>query len=229
MAKSLADLQKELSFVSGPVESLYLNETRVHDCFIGQLGAISSFTKTATKEAGFETPVIKLSGGLSNQSDVTWNLERQPIAQALVLRSALASQGQLYGPDCTTLGSYISFAGIAHISRPDAFDGDQQDWLWRQEQRPELYSKLEAERARIEGNSRIMEGPEVDLWLLTLSEGKSICAATLDKRWLQSAAHHWVGLNYRWEIFGILRDIQKTGVPFLVALDVHLSWRGNAH
>jgi hypothetical protein len=229
MAESVAEVQKGLSFVSGPVELVYLNETRVHDCFIGQLGAISSFTKTATKEAGFETPVVKLSGGLSHQANVTWNLDKEPIAQALVLRSALESQGKLNGPDCTTSGSYISFAGIAHISRPDAFEREHEDWLSRGQQRPHLYSKLEVERAKIEERARIMEDLQVDLWLLTLSEGNAVCAATLDKRWLKSAAHHWLGPDFRWEIFGVLRDVHETGVPFLVALDVRLSWSRNAH
>jgi hypothetical protein len=38
----------------------YLNQTRVRESFIGQIGAIESFTKTATKEGSVEVPIVKV-------------------------------------------------------------------------------------------------------------------------------------------------------------------------
>ena len=48
MAEPLSKLLSRLRFEGGPVETLYLDETRVHEDFIGQLGAIGSFTRVGT-------------------------------------------------------------------------------------------------------------------------------------------------------------------------------------
>ena len=80
MTESLADLLKKLRFVGQPVETLYLNETRVHENFIGQLGAIESFTRSVTKEGSAEAPVIRIGAGLSSATDVTWTLS-DPLSQ----------------------------------------------------------------------------------------------------------------------------------------------------
>src|SRR5579859_1578697 len=113
MTESVAELLGRLRFVSGPVESLYLNEIRVREGFIGQLGAIESFTRTASKEVKGEVPIVKIGGALSSESDVTWTLS-DPITQVLVLRAALESEGRLYSLDDAAPGRYISFAGTGH-------------------------------------------------------------------------------------------------------------------
>jgi len=122
MAESVAELLGRLRFVGGPVETLYLNQTRVRESFIGQLGAIESFTRTATKEGKIEAPVVKIGAGLASEAGVTWTLT-DSTAQALVLRASLESQGALLGLDDAGPGRYISFAGAGYISRPGMLDG----------------------------------------------------------------------------------------------------------
>ena len=121
MAESVAELLSRLRFVGRPVETLYLNETRVRESFIGQLGAIESFTRAATKKGSVEAPVIKIGAGVTTEGGVTWTLS-DSIAQVLVLRTALESQGLRHGLDSAKPGRYISFEGTGLISRPGMFD-----------------------------------------------------------------------------------------------------------
>ena len=95
MAESVADLLGRLRFVSAPVETIYLNRDRTHDDFVGQLGAIDSFTRGATREGKLEVPLLKAGAGIGAEAGVTWTMA-DPTAQALVLRAALESQGLLY-------------------------------------------------------------------------------------------------------------------------------------
>jgi hypothetical protein len=226
MTESVAELLGRLRFVKAPVESLYLNEDRAGDHFTGQLGAIDSFTRTAAKEGKFGAgvPVLNLSGGASAESGVTWTL-REPITQVLLLHAALESQGLLYGLDSTALGRYISFAGVGFISRPGMFDREHWEGL---REHPGLYEELEAKRASAEQVSRIMK-PDSSRWLLTVSEGSSVCAAILDNRWLKPASQHWMGPEYRWEIFGLFRQLHKTGVPLLAAIHISMKWPRESH
>jgi hypothetical protein len=223
MTDSVADLLKKLRFIGQPVETLYLNETRVHENFIGQLGAIESFTRSATKEGSAEAPVIKIGAGLSSESGVTWTLS-DPISQVLVLRAALESQQRLYGPDDAEPGRYISFTGTGLVSRPGIFDGEHREGL---QQYPGLYDALEGERAKQESVAQMVEGPEMFLWLLTVSEGASMCAAFLDKRLLRPVFSHWMNPGYgasRWETFGLCRRVHETGVPMLAMLYLGVKW-----
>jgi len=80
------------------VETLYLNQTRVQETFIGQLGAIEPFTRTATKEGSVEVPIVKVGAGLASEAGVTWTLS-DPTAQVLVLRASLEAEGALGGLD----------------------------------------------------------------------------------------------------------------------------------
>ena len=74
MAESVAELLGKLRLEGTAVETLYLNQTRVRESFIGQLGAIDSFTRTVSKEGSVEAPVIKFGAGLSAESGVTWTM-----------------------------------------------------------------------------------------------------------------------------------------------------------
>ncbi len=222
MAESVAELLGRLRFVSGTVETLYLNETRVREGFIGQLGAIESFTRKATKELKGETPVVKIGGGLSSGADVTWTLS-DPITQVLVLRAALESQEALCGLDDAAPGHYIRFAGAGSISRPGMFDDMHQERL-REHPDPDLYKALEAERATEENILRMTEGQDRPQWLLTVSEGPSVCASIIDSRALKSALRHWMSDDSPWEIFALFIRRHKTGVPLLAALHVGMKW-----
>jgi hypothetical protein len=94
MAKSVSEVLRRLRFEGGPVETLYLDETRVHEDFIGQVGAIGSFTRLATKEGsgGLEPPVLKIDVGRSSEDSVTWNLSH-PIVPGFGLACHIAIQG----------------------------------------------------------------------------------------------------------------------------------------
>ncbi len=116
MAESVDELLANLRFVGGPVETIYLNQTRIREGFITHLGAIESFTRTAIKEVSAETPVVKIGAGVSSESDVTWSLS-DPIAQVLVLHAALESRGLLYSIDNAAPGRYVGFVGAAVLSR----------------------------------------------------------------------------------------------------------------
>lgn len=220
MAESVAEILGQLRFAGGPVETLYLNETRVREGFLGQLGAITSFTRTARKEGNIEAPVIRFGAGVAAEADVTWSLA-EPIAQALVLRAALEARGALHGLKEAEPGQYVGFAGAGYLSRPGMLDDRHREGL---SEREGLYEGLEAERAMQEGVLQMMEGPESSMWLLTLQDGDSICAAVLDKRWLSPGFPSWMGGGHRYEILAMFRQRHETGIPLLAALHVTMKW-----
>jgi hypothetical protein len=223
MVESIAELLDRLRFVSRPVEALYLNEDRVHDNFIGQLGAIESFTRTAAKEGSLEAPVIKIGTRISSESGVSWSLS-DPLAQVLVLQSALESQKLVDEIHAARPGHYVAFTGVGSVSRPGMFDDAHRERL---RNHTLLYKGLEAERAKQESAARIIHDSKNSRWLLTVSEGISVCAATLDSRWLRPAFNHWLDPDYAvapWEIFGLCRRIHETGVPMIAALYVGVKW-----
>lgn len=223
MTDSIAELLKKLSFVSRPVESIYLNEIRAHENFIGQLGAIESFTREAVKGAEVKggIPFANIGGNLSSNAGVTWTLN-DPIAQVLVLRTALEKENLLHDPDRAERGDYIRFAGQGFISRPGILADQHRQIL--EASRPDLYKELEADRAAKESVSQIIEGPESRLWLLTIDDGVSLCTATLDNHWLRPAFRHWVGSGVPWEVLGIFRDRHSTGIPLLAVIHVSMNW-----
>jgi hypothetical protein len=98
MTESVAELLGRLRFAGGPVETLYLNQPRVKESFVGQLGAIESFTRGVAKEGSVEAPVIKIGAGVTSESGVTWNLA-DPTAQLLVLHAALEMHGAVRALD----------------------------------------------------------------------------------------------------------------------------------
>jgi hypothetical protein len=220
MTESVADLLGRLRFASGPVETLYLNQTRVRESFVGQIGAVESLTRTATKEGTLEVPVIKVGAGLASEVGVTWALT-DPTAQALVLRAALESQGALYGLDGAGPDRYVSFACAAYLSRPGMLDGRHRAVLSDQ---PGLYDALETERDSQESVLRMMDGQDASMWLLTVGNADSICAAVLDKRWLSPAFTSWMHADCTWELFAMFRRQHETGIPLFAALHVMVKW-----
>ena len=218
MAESVSEILSRLRFEGGPVETLYLDETRVHEDFIGQLGAIGSFTRQAAMEgnAGLDVPVLKIEVGGSSEANVTWNLSH-PIVQVLVLRAVLQSRDcSLNRLDDVRPGRYVIFSGTGMISRPGMFDTLHRERL---QAYPDIYEKLEAERAMQERDIRETEGPRESLWLLTINGGPSVCAATLIGSLLRPPFRHWVRVDSPWEIIGLCRQIHKeTGVPWLAPL-----------
>jgi hypothetical protein len=220
MAESLAELLSRLRFVGGPVETLYLNETVVRENFIGQLGEIESFARRATKEGSAEAPVVKIGAKVSSETEVTWSLD-DPITQVLVLRTALASEGSLDGLDDTRLGRYILFSGVGMISRSPIYRDLHRERL---QGHPGLYEALEAERATQETVLHMTTQDSKPLWLLTVTDGASVCASTLDGSWVRPAIRHWVDADDRWEIFAVFHRYDEKGVAWLTTLHVGVKW-----
>jgi hypothetical protein len=217
MAESLSKVLDRFRFEGGPVETLYLDEIRVHEDFIGQVGAIASFTRLATREGsgGLETPVLKIDAGASSEDSVTWNLGH-PIVQVLVLRALLQAPDSRHDLRDAEPGGYVIFSGNGIISRPGMFDDLHRERL---KEHPGLYEKLEAERAIQQRDIQETDGPRESLWLLTISNGDSICAATLMGGLLRPPFRHWIRADSPWEIIGLCRHIHKeTGVPWLAPL-----------
>jgi hypothetical protein len=217
MAESVSEVLSRLRFEAGPVETLYLDETRVHEDFIGQVGAIGALTRLATKElsGGLEAPVLKIDASGSSEASVTWNLSH-PIVQVLVLRAVLQSKDLLHSFDDIGTGCYIIFSGSGMISRPGMFENLHRDRL---KKFPDLYEKLEAERAMQEREMRETDGPKEHLWLLTINNGVSVCAATLMSSSLRPPFRHWTRVDSPWEVIGLCRRIhEETKVPWLAPL-----------
>jgi hypothetical protein len=215
----VADLLGKLRFDCTAVETLYLNQTRVRESFIGQLGAIESFTRTATKQGSVEAPVIKFGAGLSAESGVTWTLT-EPVAQALVLHTALQQEGALRPLAGAAPGSYVDVTGTGSISRPGMLDSAHRSVL---RSRPGLYGALEAERAAQENVLRMIEGADASMWLMTIGDGAELSASVLDERWLSRSASSWL-TGYRWRVFAMVRRAHDTGVPLLATLHISVQW-----
>jgi hypothetical protein len=203
---------------------LYLNKERVHDNFISNLGDIDSFTKMAQKigKGTVKTPFIEFGGEIVGEAQVTWTIN-EPITQVLVLRAALESAGLVYRLDDIGLGRFISFVGRGFISRPGLFDAEHRARLANH---PDVYDALEARRASIESTENLIRETEARQWLLTVSEGASVCAAVLDDQWLKPGFHHWTAPltpEYRHEIFGLFRQFES-GIPILATVYVGVKW-----
>jgi hypothetical protein len=221
MAESVADLLGRLRFVSAPVETIYLNRDRTHDDFVGQLGAIDSFTRGATREGKLEVPLLKAGAGIGAEAGVTWTMA-DPTAQALVLRAALESQGLLYPLDRAEPGCYLEFAGRGLLSRPEMLQEEHRRGLavWAG-----LYEELEVDRANQEKVLTVMAGGTPDLcWLMTIDSGDSVVAAVLGNRWLSPGVPSWLGGEARWSIFAKVRQRINRGFPLLAALHITATW-----
>jgi hypothetical protein len=219
MTESVAELLSRLRFVGGPVETLYLNQPRVRESFVGQLGAIDSFTRSTDKEGSVEAPVIKIGAAMTAESGVTWTLT-DPTAQVLVLHAALEMQGSVHALDGASPGQYVDFSGRGAISRPGMLDAGHQAAL---RERPGLYAALEAERAAQENVLRMMEGQAAAMWLLTLDDGPALCAAVLNDCWLSPSSSSWL-TGCRWRMFAMFRRVHETGIPLLAALHIGVQW-----
>lgn len=219
MTESVAELLGRLRFEGTAVETLYLNQTRVKESFVGQLGAIDSFTRTVSKEGSVEAPVIKIGAGMSAESAVTWTLT-EPTAQALVLHAALEHQGALHELAGAPPGSYVEVVGTGSISRPGMLDAAHQSVL---RSRPGLYPALEGERAAQENVLRMMEGKDASMWLMTIGDGSALSASVLDERWLSPSSSSWL-TGCRWRVFAMVRRVHETGVPLLATLHISVQW-----
>jgi len=216
--ESVTEVLSRFRFSTRPMETLLLSEARVQENFISQLGAVESLTRRATKDGRLETPVVKVGAGVSYEDSATWGLS-DPITQALVLRAALDSNGSLHGIDDARPGRYIVASGVGAISRHGMLHDLHRERLHAH---PGLYEELGVERAKQERVMHMTGKPEELLWLLTIDESDSVCAATLEGSALRDPFRHWAYADSRWELFGLVRRIHETGVPWLAPLHLYV-------
>ena len=97
---SVAEEVLRLRFTGRYVESMYRNDDRIRELFVGRIGSIAGFTRSATKDVngsvGFKG-IAELAGTRGGEQVVEYNLS-DPTAQALVLRENLALAGELLDP-----------------------------------------------------------------------------------------------------------------------------------
>jgi hypothetical protein len=200
---SIGEQLRSLQFTSGPVETLYLNENRVRDDFLGQIGAIESFTRSATKQGSVSgpLPILSIGGGVGAEAGVTWTLT-DVTAQALVLREALERRGELADIRSGAPGGYVQAQGRGRLSGPEMRAMEHQAAL-----SPTIYDELEGERAQQEQVLRMIDKPDAKMWLLTVhNDDLVVAAAVLDNRWLKPSSPSWlVSDNVRWNVFARMR------------------------
>lgn len=221
--RSAAEWISGLRSSGGAMETLSLNEARVRENFISQLGAIESYTRAAAKNGRLEIPLIKLGAAVSSEDGATWGFG-DPLTQALVLREALDEKHALRGIKDARPGDYIVSSGVGVISRSGTLDVLHQERLRRH---PGLYEILEAERAKQENIIYMTGGRRREyLWLLTIDEGNDedppVCAATIEGTTLRDPFRHWVYSDSPWEFFGLVRRIHKTKVPWVAPLHLYV-------
>jgi hypothetical protein len=226
----VADELLKLRFSAGPLQSLYLNEDRVNERFIGHLGAITAWTRSAEKGGGggVDLKVVKadVKGSAGNQ--VTYGLN-DPIVRALLLREALQGEGVVRPPQSAAVGQYVIASGQSCLRHPDLQFAPE--FLLNAGCPPDddpRYEELELDRSRAEAVRLALAGPASSndrMWLLMLSHGRQIQAASvLNTRWVNDAVISY--LNKSWTIFGTLREAIG-GVPTLAAIHVWVTMPGN--
>jgi hypothetical protein len=224
--KSVADELLKLRFAAGPIQSFYLNEDRVNERFTSHLGAITSWTRTAGKEAGggIDLKVVKAEVKGSGGSDVTYGID-DPLARALLLRHGLERAGVIRKPEAATVvGEYVIASGRACLRHPEAEKGYPPGLVDHSQCIPAMdprYRKLDFDRARAEAVRLALAGPAQTndrMWLLVLTSGNEIlAAAVLNSLWINDAMISY--LHFRWTMFGTLRE-RIDNVPVLAAIHV---------
>jgi hypothetical protein len=219
---SVAEEVLRLRFTGRYVESMYRNDDRIRELFIGRIGSIAGFSRSATKDVngslGFKG-IAELAGTRGGEQAVEYNLS-DPTAQALVLRENLALAGELLAPPDASPGQFVSVIGRSCLSRPPdqpiAFDFHA---ACKAADQPE-FAQLEQERVAQESALRLMNPGDEQMWLLVLSDGSQriSAAAVLHRRWINQNAFMSY-MHMPWEMFGVVRS-RVADVPILAAIHV---------
>src|SRR6266536_5340200 len=109
-----------LEFVAQHSERLYLNEERTHDRFTLLFGAIEEWIAKAMKEGGASLGpfhYIGLQAKLGSSNDVKFNITN-PVAQAMLLRTALQDQKLVKEPNEAGLLEYVLVSGKSCMRHP---------------------------------------------------------------------------------------------------------------
>jgi hypothetical protein len=200
----VTEVVNRLRFVSSPAPAIYLNETLVREMFIANLGSINSFTEAAGGELSGSVGVslISIGGSRSTESQIEYDMTN-PLAQALVLHSALGAEGHVATPAVDTpVGTFIEAVGTAYfptLGQP----------------RPVPDDHREAAEAVIGESTRQLEAAEAFgardaqlLPMLLVQENNDACGSIVDRRHIRPgyAASYLGGIQI---CFGIMERVAQ--------------------
>ena len=211
-----------LRFTGRYVESMYRNDDRIRELFIGRIGSIAGLTRSATRDVngsvGFKG-IAELAGSRGGEQVVEYDLT-DPTAQALVLRENLALAQEFHDAATAAPGQFVSVAGPSCLSRPpDQPIGFDFHGGCHAAEQPE-FTELEHQRALQEATSRLMNPGDEQMWLLVISDRaqRIQAAAVLLRRWINQNAFMSY-MHMPWELFGVVRD-RVDSVPVLAPIHV---------
>jgi hypothetical protein len=212
-----------LRFSSGPIQSLYLNEDRVNENFTIQLGAVATLVRGAGRQGGgtLNLKVVELNKQKTASNEIQYDLH-DPLARALVLRTALRSENALHTPGDAAIGQYVVGSGLACLRSPDLEAFYPIDHQCIPDTDPRM-RELERDRVVSEAMRIALAGPTATsdrMWLLTLADGdRIVVASVLNTRWIDGSVISYNHTEFKWHIFGTLRQ-RISGIPALAALHV---------
>ena len=219
----VAEEVMRLRFTGRYVESMYRNDDRIRELFVGRIGAIAGFSRAAHREVngsvGFKG-IADLAGARGADQAVEYDL-KDPTAQALVLRENLALAGELRDPATAQPGQFVSVVGRSCVSRPPdqpiGFELHPPDC--HAAEQPE-FAELERQRALQEAALHLMTSGDEQMWLLAISDpgDRILAAAVLIRRWINQNAFPSY-MHTPWDLFGIVRE-RVDGLPMLAAIHV---------
>jgi hypothetical protein len=175
MSESVSAVIERLRFVSSPAPAIYLNEALVSETFIAHLGAVESFTRTASREVtGGVKSVVSVGGAKGTQDQIEYDLS-DSLTQALVLHTALGAEDQVRRPAAgTTVGSFVEAVGAAFfpsLNWPTATPSELED----------VARLLEAECERQTQVARAFGKADADLVSLLLNGDDLVCGSVIDR------------------------------------------------
>lgn len=123
MSESVAQIVGRLRFMSSSAPAVYLNEALVHETFVSHLGAIDRFARNASQRGQGEVgvPVVKIGASREGSTSVEYDV-RDAYAQALILHSAVATEGAVEPPRAgLPPGSFVELIAPVRIEGVDVF------------------------------------------------------------------------------------------------------------
>jgi len=175
VSESVGAIIGRLQFVSSPAPAIYLNEALVSETFSAHLGAVDSFTRSASREVtGGAKAVVSVGGAKGTQEQIEYRLS-DPLTQALVLHSALGAEKRVRRPAAkTSVGTFVEAVGSAYfpgLKQPTATPSELQD----------VADSLEAECERQIEVARAFGKTDADLLALVLKGDRLVCGSVIDR------------------------------------------------
>jgi hypothetical protein len=212
----------KLRFTAGPVERVYLNAESVSTHFTGSFGTISNWVVSLSKggKAGLAIPLVTAGANLETTNQITLDIAN-PLAQALILATALRDDQRLRDPLTARDGDYVLVTGAGCVRHPEVRPSGN----WHPDKRCEPTEALEQRRADSEQFHRAF-GDQARVWLLTVQTPAGNAVATTDSRWLDDRSIPRF-FHRDWTLFGTLED-KIDGIPVVAPISVLMPVGGSA-